>query len=85
MSFALTLKTNPSVILVNREGLKENVTQQAVGICHRHRQTQQLGLTRPSGEGGGRGLGRGTEKRKDMEQVEVWQERGIFGTQISIH
>lgn len=48
------------------------------------RQTHQLVLTEPNGEGPVRAWG-GALKKMGMEQVEVWQERGIFGTQISIH
>ena len=36
VSFSLTLK-NPFVRLVNRAEVKENVIQQAVGVCHWHR------------------------------------------------
>lgn len=46
------------------------------------RQTKHLVLTQPNGEGGGGGRERAF--KKGMEQFEVWQERGIFGPQISI-
>lgn len=77
------------MILVNRAELKENVIQQVVGICHQHKANQTASPHLAKWWRGEAGTGdrhlKKANKQKGMEQVEVWQERGISGPQISIH